>query len=147
MHRERPDELTVEFTLGHTDTLAAKTQALIPFDEPGTHAGWLKENIEAGRLNSTIIKVDGEEVGLLTWAVVEETDGSRKELLISTAIADSKKLPFLPIIKTVALKLAKEAGCDYIRFHTVRKGMVKQAIALGFYASEIVMRYQVNPNL
>lgn len=139
--------MTVEFTLGHTETLAAKTQELIPFDAPGAHKGWLKSAIERGGLNSTIIQVDGEEIGMVTWAVIESPDSSLKELLISTAIADSKKLRFLPIIKAVAVKLAKDASCDYIRFHTVRKGMVKEAISLGFYVSEIVMRHKVNPNL
>lgn len=147
LHREKPDGLTVEFTLGKTDTLAARSQELIPFDAPGAHEGWLKSAIERGGLSSTVIQVDGEEVGLMTWAVIESPDSSLKELLISTAHAESKKLPFLPIMLTVARKLAANNGCDYIRFHTVRKGLVKQAISLGFYVSEIVMRHKVNSNL
>ncbi len=139
--------MTVEFVLGKTDALATRSQELIPFDAPGAHKGWLKSAIERGGLSSTIIQVDGEEVGLMTWCVQESPDSSLKELVIMTAHAESKKLPFLPIMATVARKLAKNNTCDYIRFHTVRKGLIKQSLALGFYVSEIVMREQVNPNL
>lgn len=144
LHRERPDGLTVEFTLGHTDDLRARTQKLIPFDGPEeVWRDWIKEGVDSGGLFSAVLKLDGEDVGLMTWSFVESPNSSIKELLISTAIAESKKIGFLPLLKTFAVKIAKQTNCDYIRFHTVRKGLVKQAIALGFYPTEIVMRYKV----
>lgn len=137
--------MTIEFTLGHTETLAARSQELIPFDSPNANKDWINSALERGGLSSTVISVDGEEVGLMTWCVNTSPDSSLTELVVMTAHADSNKIRFLPILKTVALKLARDIGCDYIRFHTVRKGLIREAMALEFYPSEIVMRLRVTP--
>lgn len=137
LHRERPDKFTVEFSTAKIDELYNETLAAIPFDSSTNWQGWLKASVETGKLDQATISIDGEPIGVVTYAVVGD---QFKELLISTAYIRPQKYDFIPILTTFAKKIAHENNCKFIRFHTARKGLVKKALEQGFHVSEIVCR-------
>lgn len=141
-HREKPDGIAIEFTLGKTDDLVALSQAQIPFDSPDVHEGWIKQAIERGECQAVTIAVDGVPSGLLTYSVRQHPDC--RELLVVSAVMNDHRLPYLPIMQTAMRRIAVQNECKFIRFHTVRKGLVKQALALGFNVSEFVLRMPVS---
>jgi len=137
IHRERPDERTIEFSTEKIDELYNEAQAAIPFDTTTNYEGWIKRCVERGELEQCTISIDGVPVGLITYAFTGETF---KELLISTAYIRNQNYDFIPLLTIFAKKLAKENNCKFIRFHTARKGLVKKALEQGFHVSEIVCR-------
>ncbi len=138
VHRERPDDLAIEFTLRHTDEMLSLTAAAIPFDRPDAHAAFLKNAVDRGEIAALTIAIDGVDCGLMTCAARQFHDG--KELVIYSAYCNDQRISFLPIMKTCAIKIAIQHGCSSIRFHTVRKGLIREAMKLGFGVSEFVLR-------
>lgn len=132
--------MTVEFVLEKCDALVTLSNKLIPFDDPVSSKDWLKEALDRDELKSVTVTLDGEKIGLVTYCVVQHKSCLERELVIVTAAIQSKKLSFIPLLVTFAEKIAKQEDCGFIRFHTVRKGLIKQTIACGFYVSEIVLR-------
>ena len=139
LHREKPDGLTIAFSTAKIDELYNQTLANIPFDSPETTncKDWLRKCVEQGLLQQATVSVDDIPVGLITYAVVGDF---KKELLISTAYISDKRFDYVPILITFAKKIAAFHDCQFIRFHTARKGLVKKALAHGFHVSEIVCR-------
>ena len=137
LHRERPDNRTIEFSTERIDELYNESLAAIPFDSSTNWEGWLKYSVEKGELEQCTIKIDGEPIGLITYAF---TGAKFKELLISTAYIRPQHFDFIPVMTAFAKKIARENNCDFIRFHTARKGLVKRALEMGFHVSEIVCR-------
>ena len=143
LHREKPDGRTVEFSTDHIDAMYDEAEKLIPFDSPNTtnNAGWLKRCVEKGTLEQVTLSIDGKPVGLITYAVTGELFN---ELLISTASITDHSFDYIPLLTTFAKRLAKAEGCKYVRFHTVRKGLVKKALDQGFFVAEIVLRLKMD---
>lgn len=137
MHREKPDDKTIEFSTEKIDEFYNETLAAIPFDSSTNWEGWLKASVEKGELDQCVLKLDGVPIGMITYAFV----GAKfKEMLISTAYIRPQNFDFIPLLTTFARKLAIQNNCKFVRFHTARKGLVKKALQNGFHVSEIVCR-------
>lgn len=137
LHRERVDDRTLEFALENIDELITEAHAAIPFDSPTAWDDWIKRGIETGYLSSIVLRLDDVPIGSLTFCV---TGDAFKELVITHAHINDSSFGYLPLLTTFATKVARLHACKFIRFHTVRKGLVKGAILQGFNVAEIVLR-------
>ncbi len=138
IHREKVDDFTVEFSIERIDELLAESQAAIPFDNPTGFADWILREVSSGNLLQVVMRIDGENVGTLTYCITGDTF---KELLITSAFIKFAPVNLLPIVDTFSTVIAKRANCKFIRFHTVRKGLIKIALKdYGYKVSEIVLR-------
>lgn len=140
LHLEKPDDHTIEFSTQQIDELYNKSQAAIPFDSGSEWKDWLKAKVLAGTLDQVTLAFDGKPIGLITYSVNES---KIRELLIFSAFIEPQKFDFIPALTMFAKILAKQKGCEFIRFHTARKGLIKRAIQMGFHVSEIVCRIAV----
>ncbi len=138
IHREKIDEKTVEFSLERIDELLAASQNAIPFDNPTGFKDWIFREVSAGSLLQVVMRVDGMEVGTLTYCVTGDTF---REMLITSCFLECPEINLLPIVDTFSVIIAKRCNCKFIRFHTIRKGLVKLALEkYGYNVSEIVLR-------
>lgn len=138
VHREKIDDRTVEFSIERIDELLAESQEAIPFDNPTGFSDWISREVSAGNLLQVVMRVDGLEVGTLTYCITGETF---RELLITSCFLKFSKVNLLPIVDTFSVIIAKRCNCKFIRFHTVRKGLIKIALQdYGYNISEIVLR-------
>lgn len=138
IHREKIDDKTVEFSIERIDELLAESQDAIPFDNPTGFKDWIYREVSSGNLLQVIMRVDGMEVGTLTYCITGETF---LELLITSCFLKFSEVNLLPIIDTFSVIIAKRCHCKFIRFHTIRKGLVKIALKdYGYNVSEIVLR-------
>lgn len=141
IHREKIDDKTVTFCIERIDELLAKSQEAIPFDNPTGFKDWIFREVSAGNLLQVVVRIDGMEVGTLTYCITGEIF---RELLITSCFLKCPEINLLPIIDTFSLILAKRNTCKFIRFHTIRKGLVKSSIEkYGYNISEIVLRKTV----
>jgi hypothetical protein len=138
LHREKVDDKTLVFAVGAIDELISDALKAIPFDSPQCWGDWIREGIKNGFLSSVVLYLDEKPIGSITYAISGEPP--RKELLISHAYINDTTFGYLPLLSTFASRVAKEAGCNSIRFHTVRKGLIIGALRQGFHVSEIVLR-------
>lgn len=118
---------------GQWDADAAAWSRRIPHDWPGDHVENLRRQHSAGEIELVHVYEDGRKAGFLAYA----RDG-REFVIVScfSRTGDDFCAQALPQIEALALA----AGCDSIRFHTMRPGLVKKAQTLGFRVSEIILR-------
>lgn len=138
LHREKVDDKTLVFSVGAIDELLTESLKAIPFDSPQCWGDWIRNGIKTGALSSVVLSLDDKAIGSLTYAISGEPP--RKELLISHAYINDTTFGYLPLLTTFAQRVGREAGCNSIRFHTVRKGLIIGALKQGFHVSEIVLR-------
>lgn len=137
LHREKVDGKTLAFSLERLDESLAAAQNAIPFDNPTAFKDWIKRKLDAGELSCISLRLDDKVIGSLTYAVVGDV---KKELLLTHCHIADNSFGYCPLLKTFAVRVMELEKCDTVRFHTVRKGLIKTAIALGFHVSEIVLR-------
>lgn len=134
------DGATLVFAVDNIDALTCAAQAAIPFDSPLAWKDWIRRGIETGYLNSIILERDEIPIGNLTYVISGDV---LKELVITHAYINDTAFSYLPLLTTFATKVARNCGCKFIRFHTVRKGLIKGALLQGFNVAEIVLRKSV----
>ncbi len=83
------------------------------------------------------IENDGTRIGYTVYHI--ENFGEHKEF-VSVATKTNSFKPLRFSIEEMLCKLAIEQGCKSIRFHTVRAGLVKVALSIGWHVSEVVLR-------
>lgn len=104
--------------------------------EPGVTANTLRDLVETdcGRLYA--IMADGEMVGAYVLRVQAKETGME-----GVVVAAGGKLPGHSLIRSVlpAIESYQLSGCDWVRIHTARRGMVRELSRHGYQIREIVM--------
>lgn len=128
-------ELLTGFILkpGTWDTDAAAWSRRIPHDWPGDHAENLLRQFNAGEIQLVHVHEDGRKVGFLAY-----TKDGREFVIVSCFSRTGEDFVSQALPQIEALALA--SGCDSLRFHTMRAGLIKKALPLGFRVSEIILR-------
>ena len=98
----------------------------------------IERDLLDGTLKTRLIG-NTENIALCLYSI----DG--KELFIA-ALKSVKTNHEIPLAETTLAELetiAKEHGCEYLRFHTFRPGLVAKALENGFIAPEFILRKRI----
>lgn len=110
----------------------------IPNDDPnGCFYKDVLDSVRAGKYQLIEIKVSNERVGFTVYFI--ETFGEHKEF-VSVATWGSAKSTLRFDLEKMFCALAKNLGCQTLRMHTVRHGLVRDALQAGWHVAEIVLR-------
>ncbi len=123
------------------DEIAERDAMAIPFDNPHAHADYIRRAVESGDAECFGVVCGGHRIGTVFCSVAQ---GFLRELVIIGAHCSSD-VPLSAMLAVCIVDLAKTRQCVSARFHTLRPGLVKQSLALGWRVSEIVMRIDVTP--
>lgn len=142
--RERAKEIsrqvvsgkTLVFALEKIDQLLCEAQAAIPFDAPNLHKDWITREVNEGKLSSVVLRLDDKPIGAITYAIIEDIT---RELLITSAYISDASIEFSKALHVFVLKLLDFENCESARFHTVRLGLIHNALKHGWHVREIVL--------
>lgn len=123
--------------------LAAAEVALrgIPNDDPdGTFVPYVLDRIRSGKAKLCELRCNGEHIGHSVYEI--ELFGSHREF-VSVATRCPQTRGIVVDLGKVLEQLARNENCQTIRMHTVRHGLVNEALKHGWHVAEIVLRKQV----
>lgn len=120
-----------------------KWEHLIPFDNPSDWRDYLSRGVRAGNFTACEMTMDGKRSGILVYKIEEEAG---RELVIVATYGTIPEISHLESLDKAAQVLAKHYQCSSIRFHTLRPGLVKRALTLGFRIAEVVLRKNIQSN-
>jgi len=114
----------------------------IPNDDPkGTFAPAIIDLIRTGKAKVFEIVRNGAVVGFTVYQI-ENFGPNYKELIsVATHCPHTSNLRYE--IEAQLLQHAKNLGCQSIRMHTVRQGLVKEALDNDWHVAEIVLRKSI----
>lgn len=111
---------------------------LIPQDNPVETTSVIEDGIRDGSMTLLHVYERGEKVGWTVYSIIKHDAG--KEFLSVASHGKSRSDLSTSIIPHLE-RLAKDKGCQSIRLHTMRTGLVRKLESkLDWYVSEIVMR-------
>ena len=100
---------------------------------------WYAAQIAAGDLYVVGVFAGGE-LGMVVLLREETITTAARELVI---VAAAGRIPGVDLTRHVlpAIEdLARSLGCQSVRLHTMRKGLIRKTVRHGYMLSEIVMR-------
>jgi hypothetical protein len=113
----------------------------IPNDDPnGKFVPQVMALIRAGKYQLAEVMVEGARVGFTVY-YVEEFGDHREFVSVATSCPKTNGLRF--DLEKILLSFAQYARCKTLRMHTVRHGLVKQALDRDWHVAEIVLRKTV----
>jgi hypothetical protein len=107
----------------------------IPHDEPCELAAVLAEKVSRGAASVAELVTPSGVVGFLVYAFAF---GGRELVLIACHGRDGTNLA--GEIREHVETFARRKGCSSVRFHTMRPGLVRRAVASGYHVGEIILR-------
>lgn len=99
-------------------------------------------SIEAGILSGKIklhLVGKGQDAALLAYEVI----GKEFVIVALKNLKTKNEIDLSEHATAAGLKLGKELGCDFIRFHTFRPGLVKKALEQGYLPAEFILRKEI----
>ncbi len=86
------------------------------------------------------IDIDGQNYGLTVYRVDHFGPHYREFVSLATKLEKNTDVPLrLPIEKALEA-VARDLGCMSMRMHTVRHGLVNEALNAGWHVAEVVLR-------
>jgi hypothetical protein len=120
------------------DSRADAWAALIPRDNPAGYPGHLQNLINSGEAELFHIVTPASESA--AGFVVVAVEGEDYVVHAAYGIAGNDLTEkFLPLFEAQA----KERKCVCVRWHTMRPGLIKKSLNLGFEISEVVLRKKI----
>jgi hypothetical protein len=107
----------------------------IPHDEPCDLAEVIRAKIANGAARVAEIVTPSGLVGFIVYSLAFN---GRELVLVAGYGRDGRNLT--DEIKPHAEALARSLGCSSLRFHTMRPGLVRAAVAAGYHVGEIILR-------
>jgi len=127
---------------GFLDAQRERATHFIPADNPVPTASHIKQRVQKGELQVLdIIDSDGRELGFVVYRIIERED-MKEFLVVCLQAKDGRRM--MPELEQLAVRFAESKGCQSIRMHTMRHGLVESLVKAGWYVSEIVMRKTIN---
>jgi hypothetical protein len=112
-------------------------QFRIPFDDPHEFRDILRRQVEDGSAKLCELTRDGEPIGMLLYRVEEY---AARELVIIAAYSSDRSIDWSDWLAAFLENLGRGLQCGSVRFHTLRPGLVENAIRHGYRAAEIILR-------
>lgn len=123
------------------DATAEAWSRLIPHDWPGDHAEELREMVVSGAAEMVEVHTAAGHVGFVVYQV--DDSFPQPELIVVSAYGADTEHDLTSEVLPQLEKIARSAGCASIRFHTMRAGLIRKAMAEGWRVSEVLMRKDV----
>lgn len=141
--REFKREQRARFVLreGFLDAEKSKElHRLIPHDSPIETMRDVERGIRSGEFKLLDVLENGQRVGFTVYAIVEG-NGTKEFLSVASHGKSNTDLSraIIPMLEAEARK----QGCNSIRLHTMRTGLIQKLISIDWYVSEIVMRKEI----
>lgn len=130
------EKLSLKLTASLTD--AEVYLRKIPNDDPVSFKDYVLSRIKTGEYHACYIHLDNEVLGLQVYRI--EDFGGYKELVSICTYIEKSFLDFSSFWEREIEKLCKHHSCKSWRFHTIRHGLVKKALANGAHVAEITIR-------
>ena len=127
----------IEFVLRSITDDTQRIEGKIPFDNPCGFDDWISRGISDGSFSVCYLHTEGKEVGQLIYRVSHDREN---ELVIVALHTYEPIFNTLVAADIFATRLAEKLNVKHIRFHTLRAGLVKESLKLGFRVSEFVLR-------
>jgi len=114
----------------------------IPNDDPqGVFLPTVLQALKEQRYFLSEIHHEGKVDGFTVYFF--ETFGTHRELVsVATSAKTANKIRY--VLEGLLINLAIQNNCQSLRMHTVRQGLVKEAILHGWHVAEIVLRKNLN---
>lgn len=125
----------------HWDAQAEAWARVLPHDSAEDYGEYFKKQVAAGEFQMYELLGATGRTTLLFLRI--DRSYSLPEMVIEGTISHDKRPnmcgSFLPQIED----MARLAGCATVRFHTMRAGLIKVAIAGGYQICEVICRKEV----
>jgi hypothetical protein len=121
-----------------TDTLLEHLAALVEDDAP---LEFWRRKVELGELSVIAVYHDGARVGSVLWRLDEH--GGKRCLVIHGAAAFHPEVDFTATVLPQLERYAASIGCELVRLHTRRRGLIARTQAMGYGAAEYVLLKRV----
>jgi hypothetical protein len=95
----------------------------------------IERDLRSGRLKSRLVG-NPENIALCLYSV----EGKEFFIAALKSLKTNGEIDLSDVANDELTKLAKSYGCEYIRFHTFRPGLVAKAIDRGFLPTEFILR-------
>ncbi len=117
-----------------TPELERHLALLIEDDAP---LAWWRRQVELGAMAVIAIHVEGERVASVLWRLGEH--GGRRCFVICGAAGNHPRFDLTGSVLPALERYARELGCDLVRWHTRRRGLIARGQAMGYGAAEFVL--------
>ena len=117
-----------------SDTLLLHLEALVEDDAP--LAFW-RLKVELGELSVIAVYHEGARVGSVLWRLDEH--GGKRCFVIHGAAAFHAEVDFTGTVLPQLENYARQIGCELVRLHTRRRGLIARTQAMGYGAAEFVL--------
>ena len=116
---------------------ASLDQALRAFDAAAPvlcrEPGYVKRLVDEGFMEASEVHWQGRPAFLVTWHVTND-----RGFWLDVAQTLNGGAPFAVLIEATE-RLAREHGCRYVRFLTLRRGLVKLTAAHAYHAEAVML--------
>ncbi len=117
-----------------TPALERDLESLVEDDAP---LAWWRRQVELGALGVIAVHVEGERVASVLWRL--DQHGGRPCFVICGAAGNHPRFDLMGSVLPALERYARELGCDLVRWHTRRRGLVARGQAMGYGAAEFVL--------
>ncbi len=115
----------------------------IPNDDPAnSFVPSVLAQIKSGKANLAEIVIDNQKCGITVFFIEDFGNGHLEFVSIATKTTVGGNLRYS--LSDTLCAFAKANGCKSIRMSTVRHGLVKSALAIGWHTAEIVLRKNIH---
>ena len=139
---KRSQRLNFVLQEGYLDAEKAKDlKRNIPADSPAEKMEDIEAGIQSGKFELLDIYERREYIGFTVFVIVDFEGG--KELLSIATYAKGHSdvtIGAMPLLED----FAKARGCQTIRLHTMRTGLVRKLSEADWFVSEIILRKELN---
>lgn len=98
----------------------------------------IERGIVAGRIKLHLVGT-GDDAALMAYEII-----GKEFVIVGLKNIKTKNSVDLTHAATASgLKLGRENGCEFIRFHTFRVGLVRKALDTGYLPTEFILRKKI----
>lgn len=127
----------IELVAPTQEGTAKATARLQRLFTPVCNLDTLTYGVKEGWLQLKEVALNGEIIGCIWYHA-----SPNKELIVN-ALATLAGYDQFPVLVAAAKLIARDCHCDYIKFETARRGLIKKALSVGFVGSGITMHLKL----
>ena len=102
---------------------------------------WWRSQVLTGALGVIAVYVEGERVASVLWR--RDDHGGRPCFVIAGAAGNHPRFDLASVVLPALEAHAKRLGCELVRFHTRRRGLVARGQAMGYDPAEFVLLKEI----
>lgn len=128
-------ESLIEYVPVEPGAICKAEEILAPVRPGNCRKDWLSYGVTEGFYQTTQINVDGKPTAIIYFHI--SPDGG---FIVNAAASIDRESRIAEVLTKAVEMLAKQSGCSYCQFETLRQGMVSLGGLLGWKPSAVVMR-------